>query len=178
MIGAQRKTEIANRRLQVAEMYLRGVYQSEIASRLGVDQATISRDLSQLRKEWLDRSINHIDQRKAIELAKIDRLELEYWNAWDRSKENAEVEVTEQIGSRKKPKKEGEEGDFAITPERLKKYKKTEGQSGNPAFLAGVGWCIDKRCEILGLDAPKNIDVKSGGEKIAVIGLGINTDKV
>lgn len=178
MIGTQRKTEITHRRLQVSEMYLRGVYQSEIAAKLGVDQATISRDLAELRKEWLDRSVNHIDQRKAIELAKIDRLELEYWAAWDRSKENAEVEVVEQIGSRKKIKSGTGDNKETIEPERIKKYKRTEGQSGNPAFLAGVLSCIDKRCEILGLNAPKRTDLTSGGEVIKVIGIGVDTDKL
>jgi hypothetical protein len=30
-----------------------------------------------------------------------------------------------------------------------------EAREGNPAFLAGVQWCINKRCEIFGFDAPK-----------------------
>lgn len=152
----RKKTEITNRRQQVAERYLRGAYMSQIADELGVDTATVSRDLAELRKEWLERSINHIDQKKAIELAKLDQLELTYWEAWERSKENAEVETTEQVGVKQKTKKskDGEE-EFTIVPERIKKNKRVEGQSGNPAFLEGVFKCINKRCEILGLDAPK-----------------------
>ena len=149
------KTLIADRRQKVAEMYLRGMYQSVIAEDLGCDQATISRDLTALRREWLDRSVNHIEQKKAEQLAKIDRLEVTYWNAWERSKENAEVETVEQIGVKTKTQKGVNGEEYSIVPERIKKNKRTEGQLGNPAFLQGVQWCINKRCEILGLDAPK-----------------------
>ena len=153
---ARAKVEMTNRRQQVAEMYLRGMYQADIAEQLKVNQATISRDLAELRKEWLDRSINHIDQKKAIELAKLDRLEVTYWEAWERSLKNAEIEITEQIGTRRKVKpKEGETEQDGIVPERIRKTKRVEGQSGNPEFLKGVLNCITKRCDILGIDAPK-----------------------
>lgn len=142
------KTEITNRRQQVAEMYLRGAYQSQIAEELGIDQSTVSRDLAELRKEWLERSINHIEQKKANELAKLDQLELTYWDAWERSKLNAET-----IIERKTPL-----GHISET--------KTQGQVGNPAFLAGVMSCINKRCEILGIDAPKKVDL--GNQPIVV----------
>lgn len=36
----------------------------------------------------------------------------------------------------------------------LKDAVKRSGQSGNPAFLSGVMSCIDRRCKLLGLDAP------------------------
>lgn len=145
----KRKTEIASRRQQVAEMYLRGQSQAEIGETLGCDQATVSRDLTELRKEWLDRSINHVDQKKAIELAKLDRLEVTYWEAWERSLKDAETTISESGGK------------FGS-----KTILRREGQSGNPAFLEGVLKCINKRCELLGLDAPKKTDLTSGGKPI------------
>ena len=148
----RKKTEITNRRQQVAERYLRGMYMAQIAEELGVDTATISRDLSELRKEWLDRSINHVEQKKADELARIDQLERTYWDAWERSKENAKT-----ITKKKTPA-----GDIS--------ERKTEGQVGNPAFLTGVQWCINKRCEILGLEAPKRSEITGkDGESIVFV---------
>lgn len=135
----RKKTVITNRRQQVAERYLRGMYMAQIAEEMGVDTATVSRDLSELRKEWLDRSINHIDQKKAIELAKLDRLEITFWDAWERSRENAETQIEKD------------------TPQGHHSETRSVGQSGNPAFLEGVLKCIDRRCAILGLDAPKKI---------------------
>jgi predicted transcriptional regulator len=149
------RTEITNRRQEVARLYLRGMYQTDIAVELSVDQATVSRDLAELRKEWLQSALVDLNEAKAKELAKIDQLEVTCWAAWERSKENAEVETVEQIGVKSKTAKKGDKEEFTITPERIKKNKRVEGQSGNPSFLAGIQWCINKRCEILGLDAAK-----------------------
>lgn len=37
---------------------------------------------------------------------------------------------------------------------------------GDPRYLAGVQWCIEIRCKLLGIEAPKRVDVTSAGEKI------------
>jgi hypothetical protein len=73
----------AERRLQVAEYYLKGARQSEIAEWLKVGQATISRDLKAIQAEWLKASLVDFNEAVAKELAKIDNLELAYWGAWD-----------------------------------------------------------------------------------------------
>jgi hypothetical protein len=151
-------------RVEIARLYLRGDIQQDITDEINrkyypdnpLSRQQISYDIRLMIDRWVKASNNHVDQKKAVELAKIDRLENEYWDAWERSRENAEIEVTEQIGSRAKPDKD-KPGEIVITPERIKKYKRVEGQSGNPAFLAGVMSCINKRCELLGLDAPKKI---------------------
>jgi len=138
-VSTKKHTEITDRRQKVSERYLRGMYMAQIAAELDVDTATVSRDLAELRKEWLERSINHIDQKKAIELAKLDRLEVTYWEAWERSRENAKTII----------KRETPKGHFS--------ERKTEGRDGNPAFLAGVLSCIDKRCQIIGINAPVKV---------------------
>lgn len=150
-VTTKRKTVIVNRRQEVSERYLRGMYMAQIADELGVDTATVSRDLSELRKEWLERSINHVDQKKAIELAKLDRLEVTFWEAWERSKENAETHIERS------------------TPNGHIVEDKSVGQSGNPAFLEGVLKCITKRCEIIGIDAPKKVEATGkDGEPLTV----------
>lgn len=136
-------TEIAQRRQQVAERYLRGEYQSAIAQSFGVDTATISRDLAAIRAQWLASAVRDFDAAKAQELAKIDEVERAAWAAWQRSTEDKEVAVQE-AGADKKLKKA-----------TLRK----EGQSGNPAFLSTILTCIERRCAILGLDAPKRFSI-------------------
>ena len=64
--------------------------------------------------------------------------------------EDAETVTMEKLGALK-------DGQGQIVGTKVKEVKRREGQSGNPSFLAGVQWCINKRCEILGLDAPKKI---------------------
>lgn len=111
--------------------------QSEIAASFGVTQGQISQDLTAIRAAWLASAIRDFDALKAQELAKIDQVEREYWLAWTRSQENKEIEFEES------------------GPKGTRSGSRTEGQAGNPAFLEGVLKCIDRRCQILGLDAPK-----------------------
>ena len=152
MSGRRRSSaELARDRRRIADLYLAGQIQADIAEEIGVDQSTVSRDLKALQVEWLASSLIDFDEAKAKELAKIDRLEREYWDAWEESKRDKETSITEKIASEKP---------------RDKAQIRREGQVGNPSFLAGVQWCIERRCKILGLDAPKGLDLTSKGEKI------------
>lgn len=150
----RKPAEIERDRRNIARMYLAGRIQADIADELGISQATVSRDLKAVQAEWKEARINDIDERKRQELAKIDNLELEYWDAWRRSCENAEIETTKAQAGR------GSEG-----PDRIEKTKRVEGQTGDPRFLTGVMTCINKRCELLGLNAPVKNEMtgKDGG---------------
>jgi hypothetical protein len=139
----------------MADLYLQGWLQADIAGELRIDQSTVSRDLKALQSEWLSSALMDFNEAKAQEIAKIDRLEREYWQAWARSCEDAEQ--TTQEG----------------TPVKVDKVKKTsKGQAGDPRFLQGVQWCIERRCKILGVDAPT--EVKHSG---AVNLVGIDPDE-
>jgi hypothetical protein len=142
MTAAQNDAAILNRRKEVAAAYLRGEYQSDIAARFGVTQQQISKDLSSIRAAWLASAVRDFDAARAQELAKIDAVEREYWRAWERSQEDKEIEFEETgiKGSRSGSRR--------------------EGQAGNPSFLAGILTCIERRCAILGLDAPKRFIIK------------------
>jgi len=139
----------ARDRRRISALYMQRRLQVDIADEVGVSQATVSRDLKALQCEWLESALIDFNSAKARELARIDYLELEYWDAWQRSCEDAETLV-----------KDG-------TPEKVEKLKRTsKGQAGDPRFLQGVQWCIEKRCKILGIEAPTKLDVTTGGEKI------------
>lgn len=145
-------------RREIARLYLQGMYQADIAERLGLSQPTVSRDIQLLIEEWKVERVYDINEAKARELAKVDNLELEYWEAWHRSQENAEKEVKKQKAVPGKAK-----GASVINQEI---QKTSEGQTGDPRFLSGVQWCIERRCLILGVDAPKKSDITSGGKAI------------
>ena len=136
----------SERRPRVAAMYLAGKYQSEIAAEFGVNQSTISRDLEVMKQAWQESALVKFDEIKARELARIDELEREYWQAWQDSKEDAET-VTEKMKANK-GKVEGKQE--VIAGERT---TVTRGQTGNPSFLQGVQWCIEQRLKIFGVYA-------------------------
>ena len=135
---------IESRRSQIAGLFLQGVKrQFELARRLGVDRSTVSRDLKVLNARWKEAAVRDLDAAKGQELDRLDRLEREYWEAWEKSKGPHEVTTTEQST--------GGDG------ERTRAAIRTEEQHGDPRYLEGVRWCVSKRCELLGLNAPQKV---------------------
>ena len=99
-------------RRRIADLYLRGILQCDIADKLELSESTVSRDLETLYKQWRASALVDIGKAKAKELAKLDHLEATYWESWMVTK-------------------------------------------SEPRYLAGVQVCIDRRCKLLGLDAPE-----------------------
>lgn len=139
---ASKVTKAAYTRLDIAEMYLKGKYQSEIATELGISQAAISKNLKAIREEWLKSTLINFNEAVAKELAKVDNLERVYWESWERSLKNFKSKTTK-------------------TPTKLgtQKTTKVEERVGSVQFLQGVQWCIEKRCKLLGLDAPERLQI-------------------
>jgi predicted transcriptional regulator len=138
----RKKLRTNERQTKVAELYLRQKSQQDIASILGISQATVSRDLQAVQKSWREASLMNLNEAKQRELERIDVLEREYWAAWEESKKPKE-----------RTKSEREDGDAT----KVKAEMQRDTQTGNPSYLEGVRWCINKRCEILGLDAPRKL---------------------
>ncbi len=155
----QDKQRIALRREQVAQLSLLGHEVQSIASRLGATRQTIARDLEVIRGEWLASAGENLDTLKARELARLDSLEREYWAAWDRS-------VAAHNHSPDDPQEEPESRRRAAPKDPV----------GDPRFLDGVEWCIDRRCKLLGLDSPKKPD--AGASDSIKFVAGINWDDV
>jgi hypothetical protein len=159
---------ILQRRVRVAEAYMRHKLLYEIAKDEGVSRTTISDDLAAIRKEWLNRAVAAFDQRRAEELARIDRLEAEAWDAWERSKRDAQT-------IRASTTKGRVDGQGKPLPDLVRTDETLEGQVGDPRFLERIGWCIQKRCEITGIltqaaGASCSVVVMNGIDLAAVIG--------
>ena len=147
MTGKRRSNgQLARDRRRIADLYLQGWLQCQIAEEVNLSPATVSRDIAALQAGWLDSALIDFNEAKSQELAKIDRLEREYWAAWERSCEDAET-VTEKARASK----------GSDRPDSVEKTKQAKGQAGDPRFLSGVQWCIERRCKILGIDAPNKI---------------------
>ncbi len=146
--------EIERDRQEIATLYLRGDTQAQIAARLSstrdynLTQQLISYDLGVIRSRWLDSMLRDFDELKAQELAKVDTLEVEYWSAWERSKGAREETVTERIS------RAATSANKKSVPLRDRAAVRKMSQFGDTKYLDGVQWCIERRCAILGLDAP------------------------
>jgi uncharacterized protein YjcR len=153
---------MARDRRIVAAMYLQGKTQMEIADKTGRSQPTVNRDLKAVQEVWRIECAYDINERKQMELERIDILEREYWAAWEKSKEKSFTDRTEITTDG------GQSTTGGQTVKQVKKVTQQDEQYGDPRYLAGVQWCVERRCSILGIDAPKNIDLKSGGAPIAI----------
>ena len=127
---------------QIAAMYLSGKSQFAIASEMGCTQQNISLRLKTIRRRWREATIRDFDELRSEQVAKIDRVELEYWDAWERSKKPR----TRKGRKERSGDTNSDESSVVI-----------EERDGNPAWLSGVERCIDRRCKLLGLDAPQKI---------------------
>jgi len=85
----------------ISRLYLQGKIQAEIAAELKISQPTVSRELKTLVNEWKTERVYDINEAKQRELSKIDNLELEYWEAWSRSRQDAlqKIKKATQQGS-------------------------------------------------------------------------------
>jgi len=153
------KAELARDRRREADMYLQGRLQVDIAKELGINVSTVCRDLKTIQREWLKSTLMDFDAAKSKELAEIDLLEREYWQAWTRS-----CEIAQSAKTTKRPI--GEDGEIAtVNIERTSK-----AQVGDPRFLQGVQWCIERRCKIIGIDSPEKHEItRSGGKPSRIV---------
>jgi len=160
-------SQVARQRRKIAEMYLQGRYQEEIAAELGLAQSTVSRDLKHLLDEWQEETKGDIDQRKAELKQMYSLIWREAYAAWLRSKEDAVTETQEAV--------EGEavkldaEGNPIPGKQRLKVSTRREGQSGNPALLAQAQAALKAIREMFGVDAAQKLEHSGSFEANLII---------
>lgn len=148
---AERESDL----LKIASLYFEGKTQAEIAGQLNITQQQVSYDLKTLQTRWSESAIVKIDEAKGRELAKVDKLELEYWSAYRKSQKEFRS-VSAKRNRIDVPK--NEDGEKVSKTGKITELNvKREMRVGDPRYLAGVSWCIERRCKILGLDAPAKV---------------------
>lgn len=134
-VSRAKQLEVMERREKVADLYIQGHTQAAIGKQLGVVQSIICDDLAVIRKQWLNSTVRNFDLARAEQLLKLDRVESEAWEAWERSKKPGSTATISEGENNKKQSR------------RTIKQK-----DGDPRFLQIVGACIVQRRAILGLD--------------------------
>lgn len=157
-MAARLKAQMDRDRKNISALYLAGDTQAEIGEKLKLSQPTVSRDLKHIRKQWMKETTFNIDQAKGAELARIDKLEVEYWAAWKRSKELVPQKIKDKSGVER----------------TIYRAFSNKAPFGSVSYLNGVHKCIDQRRAILGLDAPKrNEHTGPDGKPIQIDNIGI-----
>lgn len=151
----------------ITDLYLKRYSTRAIAKKLCehvgnpkyVSHVIVFKDLKAIMQQWRDERIDDLDEAKTKELAAIDKLEATYWDAWEKSIEDYEKKAKKLKGTLSKDGSKSTPSEQEIaTTEMI--------SMGNPAYLAGIDRCIERRSKILGIDAPSKVDVTSGGKEI------------
>ncbi len=145
---------------RVATLYCQGVPNGQIAELTDRTASAITYDVNALLKKWQAEQIEGIDKIKVEQLAKIDVVEADAWDAWKQSR-GVHVKRTRKTKSTEltqAARDDAEEFRIKIPVEEVERTRQKEKLAGDPRFLAIVLDCIKRRCDILGLDAPKQID--------------------
>lgn len=152
-MAAPKRTEFERERdlEKITGLYLKGKTQVEIAGLLGIAQSQVSYDIATIKRRWRESSVINMDEAKQKELAEVALLQKEYYDAWQRTLDERTKTRTEQSSVTGEPDKKGKQKGSA------KAVIEKETMLGNPAYLAGVMSCIERRCKMLGLDAPTKV---------------------
>ena len=131
------------------DLFLRGYSYRQISdllnqrnAKMGLDYVIVPpmrvyKDLKQLLINWKREHEENIDLYITKELSKLDKIEAELWDAWERSKKRI-VSKIRQSGL---------------------KTERSETFAGNPRYLDLVLSVQQRRAKLLGLDAPVKVDL-------------------
>lgn len=133
------------------DLFLRGYSYRQISdllnqrnAKMGLDYAIVPpmrvyKDLKQLLINWKREHEENIDLYITKEISKLDKIEAELWDAWERSKKRI-VSKIRQSGL---------------------KTERSETFAGNPRYLDLVLSVQQRRAKLLGLDAPVKVDMQN-----------------
>jgi hypothetical protein len=170
----QRKTRMkskANRYQQIAELYLAGHTQTEIAEKLEDSQPNICYHLTQMRREWKERYSSDFDQKMDEELAHLQELYKKAMAAYERSCEDSEwrkqrIEKGKPfipLKSKAKPSKL-----LVKLKEVMEEY--IQGRDGDPRFLELALSIRDQIQRLQGMIKPPSVNLQQN----TVIGVDWN----
>ena len=140
----------------VLDLYLKGFSFTAITDSLNdsreynVSRTQVTKDIKHEVAEWKNERLDNIDASVQLEIQKVNILEMEYWKAWIQSQK---IQKTTTVSGRNTVNAEKK----VVGMTDLTKTERAEDSCGDVRFLQGVERCIQKRCELSGLDRAKEI---------------------
>ena len=144
-----------------ARLYLQGNTQQQVREYINstrpykLSLMQICYDIKVIRQRWVESQMIDFNEAKSKELSKIDHLEITYWEAWMRSLQPQTTEYMEKVDDQSSSQARKN----VPTYSRKKQKRETKTTTGDVKFLDGVQWCINKRCQILGFNAPEKFQI-------------------
>lgn len=157
--GKRTKEQIESDKVFCADLFVKGYAYREIAKRLneynrerGLDYEitykTVYYDIDKVLQEWKKERFETVDNYIQLELKKLDKMEVELWQAWETSK-----------GSKKKTKIKGGIVEDGIASKGELAERTLETTNGDPRYLDLLLKVQERRAKLLGYNAPVKVDV-------------------
>jgi hypothetical protein len=145
--------------LLIAELHADSVDQRTIATKLGISQSQVCRDLKEIYARFAEPDKTKLRVYRSLMLAAVRSHRKRCLRLLAESEKPREVTSQKQV----KTRQVAGEGDAAQVKEkeRHEVSLRTEGQVGNPAFLKSIEWSIEQECKLRGLYAPQQIEQES-----------------
>ncbi|MBX7220346.1 MAG: hypothetical protein K1Y36_10410 [Blastocatellia bacterium] len=155
---------------RVAKDWARGMTARELGEKYGVSERSIKNYIAAFRAEWKREIKLATETVMARKLAESQDIKAEAWAEWERSKQNAEKEVTKTEGT----------GESETAQALVERTKTVAGQCGDPRYLSVIGNQLDYESNLLGLYPPKKIaPTTPEGDLLPVkVVVGIDHDKI
>jgi hypothetical protein len=164
----EREADMVN----ISQLYIQGWSHQAITNKLNAERhytltrSQISHDIQCILDRWRKAYLVDVNEAQIRELARLDELENQYWQAWERSQHDAiitqEIDIKDELS-----------GGQSYT--RKKRVLNKEKQTGQDSYLLGIQRCIELRCKILGLDAPAKVEIDWRTEAVK---MGIDPDEM
>lgn len=113
---------VARRRVEVAELHLKGYTNEKVAERLGVEVNVVVADLYKIREDWKNSAILSYEQRKARHVARIEHLLYTAWQAYEKSIGPAETTNTRTEYAKPIPNPHEDRNNGSKKPNKYDKY--------------------------------------------------------
>lgn len=155
------KDEKVAREKEVWELRIvRGWPQSEIAEKLGITQAGVSKILTRLTKQYAKENLEDVKRVKEEQLAQYEIMARELAEAWHKSKQPTTVKTKKQ-----------KEGFFKGKGKQLEASHKEENKHGDPRYLEAWRKLKEDVRKMTGVDMIDEIeaDIPIGKIEIEVI---------
>ena len=127
----------ASDRAKIAELLEDGYNQSEIGEKLGIPFQRVSHDVAAIRAMWEAKTVESFQRRQEFIFRKIQVIEQEAWEAWEKSKEPRMSKSVTQ-------------GD-TVNKQSIKK----EERGGDPRYLQIAADCIDRYAKLFGVNVER-----------------------
>lgn len=148
-----------------ADLFVKGYTYKQISEKLNewtkerglnyeISYRQIYVDINQVMIEWKKEQIDNIDKYISLELKKLDKIEVELWEAWEKSKK-----------PKRKTKIDGGNIQNDIVTGGVLDSRQLEDRNGEPRYLELLLKVQERRAKLLGYNAPVKVDVCSSPPK-------------